>query len=206
MSEGAKKRGRPRAYDAGTALGKARDVFWDLGYAASSLDDLGSAMSMNRPSLYGAFGDKQSLYLKTLEAYRDAGLAAMGDALNPSRPLREGIAAVYAAALRIYLGGAQSRGCFLIGTATSESVRHAAIRDVLLGSLHDFDAAIEARLRLAIERGELPAGTDAATLARLASGIMYSLAVRARAGETRAALEAIAKAGVDLICGKEGTA
>jgi hypothetical protein len=31
---------------------------------------------------------------------------------------------------------------------------------------------------------------------------MHSLAVRARAGELRKALEAIAKAGVALICGK----
>ncbi|MBW8790940.1 MAG: TetR family transcriptional regulator, partial [Rhizobium leguminosarum] len=50
-----KKRGRPRAFDAQAALGKARDVFWDRGFTAASLDNLSAATNLNRPSLYGAF-------------------------------------------------------------------------------------------------------------------------------------------------------
>lgn len=196
-----KKRGRPRSYDPDDALGRARDVFWDAGYASSSLDELSAAMSMNRPSLYGAFGDKEALFLRTLERYRQAGIAALEEALAPDKSLCEGLAAVYAKALDIYLGGPAARGCFLIGTATSEALRHDGIRRMLLGSLQDFDHAMETRIRLAVQRGELNPACDAAALARLATGVMYSLAVRARAGESRAALEAIAKAGVDLICG-----
>lgn len=202
MNDEQKKRGRPRAYDPKKALSRARDVFWDAGFAASSLDDLGSAMSMNRPSLYGAFGDKQALYLRTLELYRDEGLAAMRAALGPERSLREGLAVVYATALDIYVGGVHPRGCFLIGTAVTEAVRSDTIRDTLLGSLHAFDEAIEARMRLAVRDGELGADTDVPVLARLASGVLYSLAVRARVGEPRRALEAIASGAVDLICGR----
>jgi len=32
---------------------------------------------MNRPSLYGAFGDKHRLYLSTLERYRELGRSAV---------------------------------------------------------------------------------------------------------------------------------
>src|SRR4051812_36374931 len=56
-------RGRPRGFDPEAALGQARDVFWDAGFAASSLDELSAAMEMNRPSVYAAFGDKETLYL-----------------------------------------------------------------------------------------------------------------------------------------------
>ena len=206
MKSEPRKRGRPRNYDPDEALGNARDVFWDAGYASSSLDELSSAMSMNRPSLYGAFGDKEALYLRTLERYRQDGLAALLDALAPDRPLRECIAAVYVKALDIYMGGPAPRGCFLIGTATSEAIRHDAIRQALLGSLLDFDHAIEARMRLAVERGELKPECDAAALAKVASSVMYALAVRARAGESRSALEAIAETGTHLICGNvDGT-
>lgn len=78
------------AYDAGQALASARAVFWDSGHAASSLDDLGAAMAMNWPSVYGAFGDKQALYLKTLEGYRDDSVAALREVLDRARPLRDG--------------------------------------------------------------------------------------------------------------------
>ena len=203
MTNPSKRRGRPPAYDTDAALDSARRVFWDAGYAASSLDELSGAMSMNRPSVYGAFGDKEALYLKTLERYRDEGLAAMREALDPGRPLRECLATVYARSLDTYLAGeSAARGCFLIGTATAEAVRHAAIRETLGASLRAFDRAIEDRFRLAVEQGELGAQTDVTALSRLASAIMHSLAVRARAGEPRAALEAVARSGADMLCGR----
>src|SRR4030088_2683405 len=64
-----KRRGRPRAYQPEVALGKALDLFRSEGFAATSLDDLSAATGMNRPSLYGAFGDKRELYIKSYPRY-----------------------------------------------------------------------------------------------------------------------------------------
>src|SRR5260370_31197386 len=72
-----KRRGRPRAYQPEVALGKALDLFRKDGFAATSLDDLSAATGMNRPSLYGAFGDKRELYIKSYERYRADTRAAM---------------------------------------------------------------------------------------------------------------------------------
>ncbi|XUR37852.1 TetR family transcriptional regulator protein [Rhizobium leguminosarum bv. trifolii] len=197
-----KKRGRPRAFDTKAALGKARDVFWDRGFAAASLDNLSAATNLNRPSLYGAFGDKEDLYLDTLEGYRQDGMNTLAEALDPSLPLRDNIARVYAGALAIYLHGeTAARGCLLIGTASVEAVQHERVREVLGRSLNDFDDEIEKRMRLGVERSELPESADPQMLARLASAVMHSLAVRARAGDSRETLEAIARSGVELICG-----
>jgi AcrR family transcriptional regulator len=198
-----KKRGRPRAFDARETLEKAREVFWDRGYAGTSLDTLSAATKLNRPSLYGAFGDKEALYLDVMEGYRAESMDALADALDPSFPLRDNLARVYDSALAVYLHGeTAARGCFLIGTATAEAIQHERVRDLLSRSLEDFDGAIERRIALAVERGELPEGTDAGMLARLASAVMHSLAVRARAGDSREMLEALAKSGVDMICGR----
>jgi len=198
-----KKRGRPRAFDAKVTLEKAREVFWDRGFAGTSLDTLSVATQLNRPSLYGAFGDKEDLYLNVLEDYRAESMDVLADALDPSLPLRENLARVYSRALDIYLHGeTAARGCFLIGTATAEAIQHERVREVLNRSLNDFDGEIEKRMKLAMERGELPDGSDVNMLARLASAVMHSLAVRARAGDSRERLEALAQSGVDMICGK----
>jgi AcrR family transcriptional regulator len=202
MSDNPRKRGRPPAYDPDVALARARDVFWATGYEASSLDELSAAMAMKRPSVYGAFGDKEALYLKALARYRDDGVVAMQEALDPARSLRDGLARVYAKAIETYLAGPQARGCFLIGTATTEAAGKAAVRDILRDSLRAFDRAIEDRMKLATSRGELGPKAKPAALVAIASAVMHSLAVRARAGEPRAALEALARAGVDLVCGK----
>src|SRR5690348_9419668 len=60
-------RGRPRAYDPQAALQRATDRFWRSGYSSTSLDEISAATGMNRPSLYAAFGDKHTLYLKALD-------------------------------------------------------------------------------------------------------------------------------------------
>lgn len=203
MSGEPRPRGRPRTFRPEVALAQARDVFWSSGYSGSSLDALAAAMSMNRPSVYGAFGDKLTLYLKTLESYRDDSLAELRARLSPDRPLRDGLADVYATAADLYVAGeGGARGCFLIGTAATEAVPHPEVRALLRDSLRAFEVVVEVRFRLAVEREELPRGTDPAGQARLAMAVLHSLAVRARAGEPRETLDALARSAVDLLCGR----
>lgn len=195
-------RGRPRAYDPDTALAGVRDAFWDAGYSATSLDDLSGAAGMNRPSLYGAFGNKRALYLTSLERYREMGRNAMREELSHELPLADALRRVYARAIAIYTeGDSGARGCFLIGTAATEAVLDKQIRRQFADGLHELDEQLEARFRYALERGELKSGIGAADLARLACGIMNSFALRARAGDRRPVLEAMAEAGVRLLCG-----
>jgi AcrR family transcriptional regulator len=196
------KRGRPRAYDPDTALAQAMAVFWDAGYAGTSLDDISAGTGMNRPSLYGAFGDKQALYRHTLEHYRAMARAALRETLRHDRPLRDALRAVYERALSLYYSGSHgARGCFLIGTALTEAVLDAEVRETLAAGLHEIDDAFEARIRVGQAQGELPDSADPATLAKLASAVLHTLAIRSRAGEQRAALRAFVEPALELICG-----
>jgi AcrR family transcriptional regulator len=195
-------RGRPRAYDPDRALARARDAFWDGGYTGTSLEELSDATGMNRPSLYGAFGDKRALYLRTMDRYRERGRTVMKEELSYELPLDESLRRTLIRAIEIYLAGAHgARGCFLVNTAATESVRDADIRASFAAGLHELDDQMEARLRYALAHGELKSDLDPAVLARVLGGVMNSLALRARAGESRAMLEATAEAAVLLVCG-----
>ena len=196
------RRGRPRAYDPEQALDQAMATFWDAGYAATSLDELSAATGMNRPSLYGAFGDKHSLYLATLERYRAAAREDVRRALLAEVPLRQSLRRFYDKALSLYLSGEKgARGCFMIGTAATESVADPEIRTFLLDALREIEQALEARIRATVATGELPKDADTAALGKIAASVLYSLAIQARAGLSKAGLEAIVTAALDLICG-----
>jgi AcrR family transcriptional regulator len=195
-----KRRGRPRAYQPEVALGKALDLFRKGGFAATSLDDLSAATGMNRPSLYGAFGDKRELYIKSYARYRADARAAMIDIFREEMPIRKRLQHIYAVALDIYLSGeAGPRGCFTVMTAASEAVADPDIRAMVLEGFSELDKAFAACFRLAKEKGELPSSADPAVLAQLASATIHSIAVRARARVPRKELEAIVNGAIEMM-------
>ena len=195
-----KRRGRPRAYQPDVALGKALDLFRKDGFAATSLDDLSAATGMNRPSLYGAFGDKRELYIKSYARYRADARAAMLDIFRDELPIRQRLARIYAVALDIYLSGETGpRGCFTVMTAASEAVADPEIRAMVLEGFFELDRAFAACFRRARENGELPDSADPAVLAQLASATVHTIAIRARARVPRKELEAIVKGAIDVM-------
>jgi TetR/AcrR family transcriptional regulator, copper-responsive repressor len=197
-----KRRGRPRAYEPDVALGKALDLFRKDGLAATSLDDLSAATGMNRPSLYGAFGDKRELYIKSYQRYRTDARAAMIEIFRGEIPIRERLKRIFAAALDIYLSGEFGpRGCFTVMTAASEAVADPEIRAMVLDGFSELDKAFASCFRRAREKGELPSSADPTVLAQLASATIHTIAIRARAGVPRKELETIVKGAIAMICG-----
>jgi AcrR family transcriptional regulator len=197
-----RRRGRPRAYDPQAALQRATDEFWRSGYAGTSLDEICVATGMQRPSLYAAFGDKHALYLKALKRYWQVSLAATHEALaDGGQTIEEALTRVYDRQLSIYFSGdCPPRGCFAIGTATTEAVEDLEIRGALAEGLHALDLELEARLRVAKDKGELKDDADPAALAVIASAVLHTIAIRARAGIPRAELEQTARQAVSVIC------
>jgi AcrR family transcriptional regulator len=158
---------------------------------------------MNRPSLYAGFGDKRAIYVKALEHYWDRGLRAMRKTLSEERPIQEGLRSVFEGALSIYFSGdGRPRGCFAMGTATTEVVEDPQIRAVFTRGMRSIDQCFEARFRLARDNDELPRDADAEILAGLASAILSKLAIRARSGTPRAELSEFARKAVDKICSR----
>jgi len=199
--------GRPRAYDPEVALQRAMDTFWDAGYSGTSLDDLSARMGMNRPSLYAAFGDKEALYLKTLESYRTRRRADLAGALGNGRPLQEALRRLYHVMVDRFLDGERgARGCYLVGTAATEAVENPVVRAMLAGSVRELDEGLRTAFYAARARGELGKRADPGALAMVASAVVYALALRARAGQPRAALRKVADSALKLIFPSDGAA
>src|SRR6476469_3104038 len=195
-----KRRGRPRAYEPGIALGKALDLFRKQGFAATSLDDLSEATGMNRPSLYGAFGDKRELYIKSYQRYREDARASMVEIFRQEMPVRRRLERIFASALNIYLSGETGpRGCFTVVTAASEAVGDPDIRAMVLDGLTELDKAFASCFRRAKEKGELPESADPVVLAQVASATVHTIAIRSRARVPRKDLEAIVKGAIDVM-------
>lgn len=194
-SETRPRRGRPRSFDAGEVLGAATERFRTRGYAGTSLDDLVDATGLQRPSLYAAFGDKRALYLATLERTIDRAGRALDQLIEADLPLEQSLKVMFRAVIDGFLTGETGpSGCIMVSTSATSAVDDAEIRARLAAFVELEDGKIE---QLLAARGD----PRAAAHARVATSVIHSLSVRARAGATREELETLAADCVALIAG-----
>jgi AcrR family transcriptional regulator len=183
-------------------LRSALDAFRKDGFAATSIDDLTAATGMNRPSLYGAFGDKRDLYIKSYDRYRSDARAAMADVLAHAMPLRKRLDAVFMTALNIYLAGSTGpSGCFTVMSAASDAVFDADIRAMVTESLRSLDDMFVSVMRNAQDAGELPAEADPLALAQICSATLHTVAIRARSGVAERDLKRLIRGVIEVVCG-----
>lgn len=124
---------RPRIFDVDTAVAQATDVFWALGYEGASLPDLLDGMGLTRGSLYKAFTDKKSLFLRALAHYDTIAVVPTATILT-SAEIEDGsrrIAQVFDGMLDVVRGGDQ-RGCMLCTAAAGP----AALDDDISMAVH----------------------------------------------------------------------
>src|ERR1700676_3307937 len=73
---------RPREFDEDEVLRVAREQFWSMGYAGTTIDAIAAATGLGKGSLYGAFGHKHQLYLRIFDAYCTEIVDAVGRRLD----------------------------------------------------------------------------------------------------------------------------
>ena len=184
-----KKTGRPRGFDELTALNAAMNVFWAKGYHGSSLQDLTDAMGINRPSLYGSFGDKRQLYLKAIENYVSNHARKQMVAFETEVDIAKAVRAFMKITINSVTpddGG--PRGCFLAsGVATSAGEVDGAA-ELLQGVLRDTERKLATRFDAEREKGTLPKDFPSLERAQLMYDLSLGHALRARAGISRGTL------------------
>lgn len=109
--------GRHRSFDKSEALESAMEVFWKNGYSGTSLSDLTRAMQINKPSLYAAFGNKESLFISSLDHYlENYGATHSEILLDRNIPLASRLKAYLLSITQMLTNEMLPGGCFITGS------------------------------------------------------------------------------------------
>lgn len=188
-------RGRPRSFDTDAAVERAMGVFWSRGYHATALPDLLRATKLSRGSLYAAFGDKHSLFLRALDRYVAEALTRM-DVEFDKEPV-DGLRAYLAGYVDRTSGANGRRGCLLVATAMELAGRDAEV-DRRIAS---FFKAMEARVADALSRakaaGKLADGVEPSSAAKILLCFVEGLRVVGKTAPTRLTSQAAVDALLD---------
>ena len=164
-------------------------VFWALGYEGATLNQLQEAMGgIAPPSFYAAFGSKEGLFREAVELYsRTLGLPMM-KALAEGTTARASIEALLRAAVESFCKPGLPRGCFLVFGGIHNVPANRTVQDYVRGLRLRRQKAIQRRLQRAVDEGELPRKLDLVALATFYTTVIDGLAIQARDGVSRQAL------------------
>ena len=176
-------RGRPRRFDPEEALATAQQLFHAKGYDALSVVDITTALGINPPSFYAAYGSKAGLYARILDHYAETGAIPLQRILRPDRPLAESLAELLVEAAKAYAGNPATSGCLVLeGTRSNDPDARAAACV--------FHVAAQEAIRDFIAKRN-PRGAD--RLADFVSTTMAGMSASARHGQSLDRLLATAR-------------
>lgn len=186
-------KGRPRKFDVNEALDKALVVFWQRGFEGASLSDLTEAMGINRPSLYAAFGDKQTLFRRALDRYAEVGPLAVLHAALQEPTARGVIEHILYGVAECFTNPCRPAGCLVVQSALVCGEEAQSVKEELCARRAAGEAKLRERLERAQAEGDLPDDVDPATLARYVATVVHGMSVQAAGGASRAQLYAVAE-------------
>ena len=195
--------GRKRSFDKQEVLDKAMRLFWASGYSGTSLSDLTTALGINKPSLYAAFGNKEQLFKASIEHYiKCYGAPHWEKLLEPAEtPLESRLKAFLYAIVDLVSDTTLPQGCLFV-KSTCESGSQAIPEDITsaLNSIgRENEKALTAFLDKEQAIGNLPKDTDANQLATYLMAVLYGIGVLAKNGNSAESLRTVADVSVQTI-------
>ena len=176
---------RSREFDPQAALQTAIELFWEKGYADSSVDEVVKRSGVAKYGIYGTFGTKRELFLKALQQY------ARDRHQDIQRPIRQPDASLPAVftffreAANLATQNRHRRGCLVVNTGVELALRDPEIGDFVRNFFRDLAEAVQGCLERAVQRGELSASTDVVNLAAYLATEFRTLLMLAASGHTR---------------------
>ena len=185
-------KGRPREFDADEALDKALMVFWQRGFEGTSLSDLTEAMGINRPSLYSAYGNKETLFRLALDRYAETGPGSVQRQALQEPTARRVVEMLLRTTATSLTDPCHPAGCLAVQGALSCGEAAQSIKNELCARRSAGETQLRERFETAKSEGDLPKDADPATLARYVSTVLQGMSVQAAGGASRDDLLAVA--------------
>ena len=186
--------GRPREFDIEDVVRDAMNVFWTRGYHATSLPDLLEGTGLSRGSLYKAFGDKKSLFLKALDCYAEAGLKELGDTLATAGSVKEAIRSALTIYVPLSAGDTGRRGCMVMATAAEMLPHDAEVGACVQNTFRRIQTLLVAAVQRGQSSGEITTDHDARGIARFLVCQIEGMRLLGKVGATRQEMAAVVKA------------
>jgi TetR/AcrR family transcriptional repressor of nem operon len=190
---------RIKAFDEERAIDKAVDCFWSRGYEATSVRYLGEAMGIGGASLYNAFGDKRTLFVKCLERYANRSSRERMARIEEKHAPKEAIRTFLAEIIDRSLKDPDCKGCLLVNSALDVAPHDAAIGKAVASYLDEIRDFFRRNIEAARRAGTVPKAIDAEDVSGHLLGVLMGIRALTRVKPDRKLLESVARPALALL-------
>ncbi|AMN49347.1 TetR/AcrR family transcriptional regulator [Psychrobacter sp. P2G3] len=146
---------------------KAKNLYWEKGYHATSMRNLQDVVDMRPGSIYAAFGNKDNLFKEALNRYAEEGAANLANSITQEKTVLAGLKRFIHSVTVCSKGTAPSGMCMVVKTIgeltqndSPDLLNHAT------SILERVESSFVKTFQQAIDNGEISSNKDPAELAR----------------------------------------
>jgi AcrR family transcriptional regulator len=191
---------RPRKFDEAEVVRAARDQFWLHGFNGTSLDDLTDVTGLGRGSLYGAFTDKRTLFLRALDDYATAVMdQVLADLRDPEKSGRDRLIDHIRSITRLLTADTKGRGCLMAKSAAEMGATDKEVARRIRKWLDAYQRDIAEAIRAAQRDGDIDPAADPDELALVILALLRGAEALRKGGMPPRAIAAIAERAIALL-------
>lgn len=190
---------RSKDFDEEEILKKAIHIFWEKGYNATSIHDLIDGLGIGRSSIYHAFGDKHTLFIKALELYQSIGTAKIIGVIENAPSVKRAVETLLNAVIADILEANCPKGCFKINSEVEIAAQDEIVKQLVYNDDLLIEDALHQAFKKAQQNGEIEPSKDPLALARFFCSTITGMRVYAKFRSERQFFEDIAKTALSVI-------
>lgn len=188
---------RSKEYDEEEVLRKAMELFWQQGYEKTSMQDLVEHMGIHRRSMYDTFGDKHSLFMKSLERYVEMMGSKIRAQVNKQQTAKQAIRSLFE--LVIQQQELQPIGCMMVNTAVELALHDPEAAETVTKSFSRTENLLRELLLRGQKSGEIPEHHDVDKLSLFLNNSLVGLRVIAKTTDDKEKLNAIIDMSLEVL-------
>lgn len=171
---------RVREFDADIALNRAIEMFWEHGYANTSMREMVKYTGVAHAGLYSAFGGKQDLFRAALEKYEERIFTYLFGGLESERASVKDIKKFFSFITSAKDDKYFKHGCFIANTALEFGATSGPIHDILSRTFNRQVSAFEHALSNAQQQGQISRSVNIADTASSFTVLFYGCSALTR--------------------------
>jgi TetR/AcrR family transcriptional repressor of nem operon len=184
---------RSKDFDEKEVLEKALNLFWCNGYNSTSAQEIVDCLGISRSSLYDTFGDKRTLYIKTLKQYQEGMGSSLLATIKASTNPKVTIKNIFQTLVNEAIVDKKSRGCFMVNASIEVAPFDEEISKIVTENMQSIEEAFYVLIKEGQNSGVLSKANTPRAVARFLFNNIFGIRVAAKSGAEKKALEDIVK-------------